>query len=209
MLLLFDAANTLIHKPLLFKKAKETLSCFGINAETEALRQKHKIVSELVTFPDRTNKEFYHGFNREWLYALGIIPSEELLHSLYENCSYLPWEKFEDTAVLTELNIQMSVLSNFHRGLNELLEKLFPIQFQELVVSEKEQLRKPDVRFYEKAIEVLGVNANEIIYVGDSVQLDLEPALKTGMKAYLIDRYNDYPYCTPKLSSLYQLKEII
>lgn len=209
MILLFDAANTLIHKPLLFQKAKETLSRFGINAETETLRQKHKIVSELVVFPDRTNKEFYNRFNKEWLYALGIIPSEELLSSLYENCSYLPWEKFKDTEALYGLDIEMSVLSNFHSGLNKLLQKHFPNQFHELVISEKEQLRKPDVRFYEKAIDRLGVKANEIIYVGDSVKLDLEPALKTEMKAYLIDRNNDYPYCASKLSSLYQLKEIL
>jgi putative hydrolase of the HAD superfamily len=209
MVLLFDAANTLIHKPLLFVKAKEVLEYYGIKITIEELRTKHKIVSELILFPDRTNKEFYHKFNRGWMYSLGILPKKELLTKLFEACSYLPWEKFEDTAVLKDLNINKAILSNFHGGLEEIVSIHFPDIFSKLVVSETEKIRKPDVQFYERAVEVLGVKPEEIIYIGDSLKLDIEPALSVGMKPYLIDRNNDYPFSSYTISSLTQIKEII
>ena len=57
--------------------------------------------------------------------------------------------------------------------------------------------------------KVLGVKPEEIIYIGDSLKLDIEPAFKLGMKPYLIDRNNDYPFSSYTISSLTQLKEII
>lgn len=209
MVLLFDAANTLIHKPLLFVKAKETLENFGIQSTIEGLRAKHKIVSELILFPDRTNKEFYHQFNKEWMYSLGILPEEELLNTLFDNCSYLPWEKFDDTSILKELNIEKAILSNFHSGLTEIVLSQFPDIFSKIVISEVEKIRKPHCEFYIRVVEALGVKPEEILYVGDSLKLDIEPAYSLGIKPLLIDRYNDYPFSSHKISSLTQLKEII
>ena len=209
MVLLFDAANTLIHKPQLFTKAKDVFEKFGIHTDINELKAKHKIVSELILFPDRTNKEFYSQFNREWLYSLGILPKEELLTDLFEACSYLPWEKFNDTDILKDLSIKKAILSNFNEGLDALISKHFPNIFSKLIVSETERIRKPDVKFYERAVEVLDVNPEEIIYIGDSMKLDIEPALKVGMKPYLIDRNNDYPFSSYTISSLTQLNQII
>lgn len=209
MVFLFDAANTLIHKPQIFTRTQQVLKDFGIQTELETLRQKHKNVSEIIIFPDRTSRDFYHQFNSEWLYSLGIVPTEELLDAVFSACSYLDWESFEDTSVLKELGVPISVLSNFHGGLSTILDKFFPDVFQELVVSEKEQYRKPDVRFYQRAVDQLNVDPKEIIYIGDSVKLDLEPALKVGMRAYLIDRNADFPYCNHKITSLTELKNII
>ena len=209
MILLFDAANTLIHKPLLYIRTKEVLENFGFNTSIEDLRAKHKIVSELIVFPDRTNKDFYKVFNKEWMYYLGILPEEELLTILFKACSYLPWEKFEDTTILKELNIDKAILSNFNDGLEDLIFTHFPDIFGKLVVSETEKMRKPDLKFFERAVEILGVKPEDIIYIGDSIKLDIEPALKIGMKPYLIDRNNDYPCSPMRIESLYQLTEII
>jgi putative hydrolase of the HAD superfamily len=209
MVLLFDAANTLIHKPLLFIKAKEVLETYGIKSTIEGLREKHKIVSELILFPDRTNTEFYYEFNKAWLYSLGIIPEKDLLNKLFEVCSYLPWEKFEDTNVLMELNIKKAILSNFNSSLEDIVSTHFPGIFSQLVVSEVENIRKPDIKFYKRAIEILEVKPQDIIYIGDSIKLDIEPALTVGMRAFLIDRNNDYPFSSYTINSLTQLREII
>jgi putative hydrolase of the HAD superfamily len=209
MVLLFDAANTLIHKPLLFIKAKEVLETYGIKSTIEGLREKHKIVSELILFPDRTNKEFYYEFNKSWLYSLGILPEKDLLNKLFEVCSYLPWEKFEDTNVLIELNIKKAILSNFNSSLEDIVSNHFPGIFSQLVVSELENIRKPDIKFYKRAIEILEVKPEDIIYIGDSMKLDIEPALTVGMRAYLIDRNNDYQFSSYTINSLTQLRKII
>ncbi len=209
MIILFDAANTLIHKPLLFRKVEEVLNEFGYKVEREVLRRNHKFVSELIIFPDRTSKEFYMTFNKEWLNSLGLIPTKVMLDAVFSACSYLPWEKFDDTDMLEKLDTQFAVLSNFHGGLNSILEQQFGALFQELLVSENENVRKPNIEFYKRAMSKLKVKPEDILYIGDSIKLDLEPALKVGMNAYLIDRYNDYPYCKKRLSSLHELKELL
>ena len=209
MILLFDAANTLIHKPQLQVNFLSVLKDHAIEVDESDFRKNHKLVSECYHFPNRTNKEFYAKFNRDVLYSLGIIPTDELLSNIFEACSYLTWEVYEDTKFLKEWPYKKSVLSNFHGGLNAILDVLFPGQFVDLSISEEEKLRKPDLAFYERAIEKLGVNPSEIIYIGDSVKLDLEPGLATGMNAWLIDRDNYFPHCTKQLNSLKEIENMI
>jgi putative hydrolase of the HAD superfamily len=209
MILLFDAANTLIHKPTFYDVFIQTLDEFGSKVEPMDFQKNHKLISELITFPDRTSKSFYHEFNKEVLYSLGIIPTEEMLNRLHEACSYLPWEKFDDTSVLQELPFEKAVLSNFHGGLSNILDSLFPNEFSVIYSSENENLRKPDVQFFSNAIKKSGVEPSEIIYIGDSIKLDLEPALEVGMNAWLIDRNNNHPYCKRKINSFSEIKNLI
>ncbi|MES2762438.1 MAG: HAD family hydrolase [Bacteroidota bacterium] len=210
MHLLLDAANTIIYKPKFYTTFVDVVNANAqTNIEIEELSKIHKIISECFTFPDKTSKEFYYDFNKELLYAFGIVPSAALLNTLFTSCSYLPWEKYEDTKWLNEINCEKSVLSNFHNGLKDIMELLFPGQFQSLTISENENCRKPDVNFYLAAVKKLDIDPSEIVYVGDSVKLDLEPAMAVGMKAFLIDRGNYYPHCRHRISSFRDLAEKI
>ncbi|HEY1047343.1 MAG TPA: HAD family hydrolase [Bacteroidia bacterium] len=209
MVLLFDAANTLIHKPLLFEKAAGVLESFGHSIPMNFLKQRHKLVSEIIVFPDRTDKEFYRKFNSEWLYALGILPKDEILNGLFEACSYLPWEKFEDTEILSEIKGEKAILSNFHGSLTNLIESKFPGIFKEIVISENEKFRKPDSRFYLTAIEKLKVEPKDILYIGDSLKLDVEPAESTGIRSLLIDRDNEFPYFKNRIQSFKEITKFI
>src|SRR5690606_28654925 len=109
-LLLLDAANTLMHKPTLWTSFVEVLNKYNINVEESELRKKHKILSEVIHFPDRTNKEFYIRFNREVLLSLGIIPTEQMLDDVFSACTYLPWESFVYANALYQLKIELSML---------------------------------------------------------------------------------------------------
>ena len=209
MKLLFDAANTLIHKPKLFTSVNNVLHEYGYNIPDDYLIRTHRFVSEVIEFPDRTNEDFYRDFNSQWLYALGVIPFPEILDSIYKKCSYLPWEPFEDTNYLKEIKHSISILSNFNINLDEHMNQFFPKIFDTIIVSEKEKVRKPKIEFYELAIDRLNVPASEIIYVGDSIRLDIEPAQKLGMNAWLIDRTNNFPYFEKRIKSLTELKNII
>ncbi|MES2618316.1 MAG: HAD family hydrolase [Bacteroidota bacterium] len=209
MILLLDAANTIIYKPTFYSRFTQVLERHKISIDRRDFQKTHKIISECFNFPDRTNKEFYMNFNRELLYGLGVIGSIELLEEIFSECSYLKWEKFDDTDYITKINCQKSILSNFNNGLDKIINELFNNEFSSLIISEKENVRKPDIAFFERAVSQLGVNPADIIYVGDSIKLDLEPALKVGMNAWLIDRENYYPGCNRRIESLYDLKNII
>lgn len=208
--ILFDAANTLIHKPTLWPNMIEVFNEFGFNVETSILKERHKLLSEVIVFPDVTSKAFYHEFNSELLISLGIIPNEVLLETLFIRCSYLPWAAFEDCSVFKELSVKKVVISNFNTTLQSKIEELIGEKvFENFIVSEKEKIRKPSVEFYELAINRLGVNPSEIIYIGDSIKLDIIPAQSMGIRSLLIDRDMMYPNASNRISSFYELKDLI
>ncbi|MCD6068723.1 MAG: hypothetical protein K0S33_3549 [Bacteroidetes bacterium] len=207
--LLFDAANTLIYKPDLLDRIDTVLKKHGYEVNKELLRSRHKLVSEIIHFPDRTDSSFYEHFNSELLLSLGILPDKHLLDDVFSACTYLPWHLFEDCKELNALALPKYVLSNFNTGLDELMNRLMPGCFEGYIVSEKEGCRKPDTRFYELAIQKLGVKPGEIAYVGDSLKLDIIPARKCGMNAILIDRFGDFSNFEHRMNSFGQMQGII
>src|SRR5215470_8429723 len=145
----FDAANTLINKPLLWEKIASVFERHHYVVPADLLRQRHKLVSEWIRFPDRTSKEFYSVFNAELMYSLGIVPNDALLNDLFAECTYLPWKKFNDTDVLSVLkgSYPLSVLSNFNSELHHVIEKEFDSVFTHIIGSEAERVAKPNPEF--------------------------------------------------------------
>jgi putative hydrolase of the HAD superfamily len=207
--ILFDVAGTLLYKPSFYTKIGEVLTAFGYTVDEKTLKYHHKILSESIFFPDRTNEEFYATFNSEFLYSLGIIPTNALLAAIFKACSYLPWEPFEDTTFLKEINVPVGIISNFNSTLKEKLKSFFDVTFADVFVSEELGVAKPSAEFYGKALQQIGIAPQDIIYVGDSVKLDLEPALKLGIKAFLIDRENYFPAQENRIFSLADLKKFL
>ena len=209
MVILFDAANTLIHKPKFFEKFYKVLQTEDYDVDIYDLKRNHKILSESIVFPDNTSKDFYQKFNAELLYSLGIIPNDQLHQKIYESCSNLPWEVFEDVRGLQFLKQEKIVVSNFRAGLNEILNDLCPNLFSNVFASENFSFRKPDIEFYTEVLEYINVPASEIVYVGDSLKLDIEPARKLGVKAYLIDREYYYPSFVDRIETMDELINLV
>jgi len=203
--ILFDAANTLIHKPSVWEKMFAVLEKHEITIAIDKLRYNHKLLSEIIDFPDRTSFEFYRGFNQQLILSLGIIPTDELLDELFSACKGLPWEKFDDTESLKEINIPMGVLSNFNKDLPQLVQQIFGDIFSDIISSEQLQLRKPSQEFYERAVAMTGFQKDEILYVGDSLKLDIIPANKIGVAALLIDRPGFFGPNNTTITDLYAL----
>lgn len=204
---LFDLANTLLYKPSFFTRFLSVLDHHGYSIPMPDFVAKHRWLSEVILFPDKTSKDFYAEFNAKLLLSLGIEPKHDLLDELFSACTYLPWEAFQDTYVLGNLKASKAILSNWDESVHEKVESFFPGQFHAVFGSALSGVRKPDNAFFQKAIEELGVNPSKIIYVGDSLKLDIFPALGLGIDAILIDRNNDYPFYRGK--KIHSLEELI
>ena len=205
----FDVAGTLLGKPTLYSIIQNTLRDFGHEVGLDEIKNKHKLLSEVIHFPDRTDMAFYEKFNSELLYLLGIVPEEALVNSIFKKCTYLPWKAFDDTQILKELPLPMGVISNFNTSLKDKLKQFFGPVFQDVLVSEELGVAKPNIEFYQKALEKIPFDAHEVLYVGDSIKLDLEPASKLGFKVLIIDRDNFYPNSKNKISSLTEITQFI
>lgn len=205
-----DAANTLVHKPELYPSMLRVLRAHGIDVSLEHLARHHRFMSEATVFPDRTSRDFYVEFNSELLRSLGVFPTPQLLDELFNTCSYLRWEAFADVAHLTSLKLPLGVLSNWNTKLPETLSLIPGLRFTWVLGSEQLGLRKPDPAFYGCILEASGLKSQEIIYVGDSMRLDVEPALKIGFMAALIDRDNFYMHANvPRLTTLSQISSLL
>ena len=205
----FDVAGTLLEKPLLYANIQKSLADFGYDITIKDIKIKHKLVSELIHFPDRTDEMFYTKFNSEFLYVLGIVPTEKLLKSIFKNCTYLNWQAFEDTQILREINIPMGVISNFNTSLRDKLEHFFGPIFKDVFVSEELGVAKPNIAFYQEALNKIQLKPSEVLYIGDSVRLDYEPAYKIGFNVLIIDRDNFYPNLKYKISNLAEIPNFL
>jgi hypothetical protein len=204
----FDVANTLLDKPDLIPKMAAALLRNGHAVDINYLRAVHKTVSEVFVFPDKTSRDFYENFNAHLLYALGILPQPQLLGDLFEACTYLPWKPFEDTTALSGITLPMGILSNWDSSLKEKLKLHFNFEFHWILCSQDEGIKKPNPDFFLRMLEYSGCAANEILFVGDSMKLDIHPAAQLGIKAVLIDRYDHFSGSTAaRIQNLNQLKQ--
>ncbi|OJW56850.1 MAG: hypothetical protein BGO55_27815 [Sphingobacteriales bacterium 50-39] len=205
---LFDAANTLIWKPELFPRYIAALEKNGISVDPRDLRRNHKLLSEALKFPDRTSAAFYADFNSEVLLSLGILPREKLLRDIFDACTYLEWNKYEDAVFLDRLDLPMGILSNFNKSLQAHIKGLFGDRFRNIIVSEEVGVAKPAVEFYRGAIQTIGVDPGEILYIGDSLKLDMIPATACGLQAWLIDRDGWFRAIDRRISSFSEIATI-
>lgn len=70
-----------------------------------------------------------------------------------------------------------------------------------------EGLKKPDLLFYNRILEVRGLSPTEVLFIGDSIKLDIEPAITIGLNALLIDRIN--LYSASSIKRIKNLNELI
>jgi HAD superfamily hydrolase (TIGR01549 family) len=103
----------------------------------------------------------------------------------------------------------MGVMSNFNSSLKEQLNQLFGPIFSDIFVSEELGIAKPSLEFYQRALDKIDVDAKDILYIGDSFKLDMEPAMQLGIKSYVIDRDNFYPNSKNTITSLSDIEDLI
>jgi len=98
----------------------------------------------------------------------------------------------ETTEVLAELKergFKLGVISNFDDRAYSVMRSLNILRFFDSVtLSSETGYCKPDREIFEAAVRALGVDAAKILLVGDSLQDDVEAAMRAGLSAVLIDR---------------------
>ena len=111
---------------------------------------------------------------------------------------------------------KLGIVSNF--AIPECVDKLLTKHgleafFDVVVVSGAVNKRKPSPEIFERALEKLGVNAEDTVFVGDTVDADVIGAKAAGMKAVFIERrvQEDAEQACPNqtIKSLSELSEAI
>jgi len=118
---------------------------------------------------------------------------------------------------LKALGLKLGVLSNTFvsgRSLERHLKQIGILEFFTMrMYSYEFDFRKPDLRIFKIAVERIGEAAGNILYVGDRIDMDIEPALKVGMQSVLKTAYTNAGKTPPdgayKIANLSELPTLI
>jgi len=123
----------------------------------------------------------------------------------------------ETLTALKNLGLKLGIVSNtFVNGcsLDKHLKQLGILDFFTVrVYSYEFNFRKPNTRIFKIAARRIGETIENILYVGDRIDTDIKPAVKTGMQAVLKAAYTNagrkVPQGTWKITHLSELPGLI
>jgi putative hydrolase of the HAD superfamily len=223
----FDAGETLVHPhPSFPELVVEVLREEGHTVDPALIREKLHVVSErflraaqekeLWSTSAERSRRFWADVYRTLLTEMDLPFGDRLAEAFYRTFTDVSnYRLFPDAVPVLERlrreDLTLGVVSNFEEWLERLLESLDVIPFFEVrVISGVEGYEKPDVRLFELALDRVGVEAAESVYVGDHPFFDTEPASAIGMFAVLIDRRGKYPdHPGPRITTLDDLPALI
>jgi HAD superfamily hydrolase (TIGR01549 family) len=123
----------------------------------------------------------------------------------------------ETLTALTKLGLKLGIVSNtfvnagsLDKHLKQLgLLNFFPVR----LYSYRFDFRKPDARIFKAAADRIGEMLENILFVGDQINMDIKAAMKIGMQAVLKAAYTNTGKKTPdgviKINQLAELPAII
>jgi putative hydrolase of the HAD superfamily len=203
---LFDAGDTLLAPAPSFQGRFVAVAADqGLPLEEAAVDAAIAAAVRTAAWPDdwtdpATQREFWMGFYREVLTALGhaddgLELAEALFASFSDPASY---QLFDDVRpALDELagrGVTLGVVSNFEPWLADILALQEIDQlFATVAISGVLGVAKPDPRIFQAALAEAGADPAATVHVGDQPANDVVAARAVGITPVLIDRFARYP----------------
>lgn len=224
---LFDMGYTLLGPHPSFEElVVETASEHGIRLEASAVRAMESTAFQVAVSRARDRRftldrgrslEFWCGYYQVLLQHLGIAdPRPALCSALYAT-----FTRHDNYAFYNDVNpvlrrlrtsgMRLGVISNWENWLHDLLaaHEICEV-FDCVIVSGTVGIEKPDPAIFHLAFDELAVLPQRCIYVGDSVEYDVDPARAVGFEPVLIDRNGRFDGKTApcrRIRTLFELLE--
>ena len=196
----FDLINTLVMAEpdtltKAFSRMQDSLERHGFHPEPEAYKKAY--YDAAITFIQQTREDGKETHNRFWISAallkLGYEVSpddpriaatvEDYFSTFYDSCYCVPGAR----SMLERLKgeFRLGLLSNFTHwpAALEIIDRLELAEFFEFrLISGQLGYRKPHKKVFEALMGGFETSCNEIIYVGDDVDADVNGALGAGIQ---------------------------
>ncbi|MFZ0814492.1 MAG: haloacid dehalogenase type II [Candidatus Sulfotelmatobacter sp.] len=188
-----------------------TFDCYGtlINWEEGILRCLHRILrAHGKDADDATILQFYGDFEaqaeqgeyrryrdvlqsavRQFGEQLGFAPREEEIHSLPE--SLHEWKPWPDTVAALralERRFRLAIIFNVDDDLFAATQPQLGVEFDQIITAQQAGAYKPSLKIFELALRCVGVPAQRILHVGQSVYHDVIPAQSLGLATVWVNR---------------------
>lgn len=201
--LLFDAGNTLIRMD--YAAIAAELARHGVPLTPEDVQRAEwlaRVRLDTDVFApsgafSTESRDTLERYTRYLLEAAGV--ADAALHAgvITWRRGYNPplglWTVAEPEAAAAlqlarEAGLATAVVSNSNGTIRRILESLDLARHVDVILdSQEEGLEKPDPRFFQRALDRLGVAAADAAYIGDFYSVDVLGARRAGMRAVLMD----------------------
>ena len=194
--LTFDCYGTLIDwetgifsvlRPLLAAHAK-------IMSDAQILELYSNLEAEAEMDPFRPYREVLQsvivGFGRE----LGFLPSRQERHSLA--ASLARWKPFADTCESLrrlQARYRLAIISNVDDDLFSATAPQLGVTFDYVATAQRVRCYKPGIIIFQSALRALGVPAENVLHVGQSIYHDVIPAQSLGLATVWVNRASPRP----------------
>lgn len=182
--------------------------------------QSPELAEDINQFGDSENGGFWRQHARRHLKLLGVpeekveVLSENLTEKMRtryssENC--VPKDVLPTLKSLKDQGYKLAIVSNRHEEFSELVGELGLIDYFEMTLAAGQVgWWKPDPRLFQHALELLGVDADKSIYIGDNYYADVLGARAAGLYPVLVDPFEIYdsPDC-PVITSIGEIEHML
>jgi len=217
---LFDLGLTLIRTASFPEIYRRILARFGVVVSIDDIVRAQKETEnefDAAAYDENHRKEFWTNYNVSLLKKLGIEENTVFLakqiDELWWSCSHVQvYPDVEPTlSQLRAKSLKLGLVSNgFKQDLDHVLGELGLDKWFDVVVCiDSCNCAKPDKQIFLYALDKLGIEPHEAVFVGDSVAQDYEGALGVGIKPCLIDREGKLPSRYDKIGSLTELLALV
>lgn len=131
---------------------------------------------ELNSHPIKSSEELDRRFSLYW--------------TTYENGYNLFADAAPALRKLSELKIQLGIITNgdSENQRSKLKKSGISNFFNPIVISSELGISKPDLRIFQKAMEIANSTQSETWYIGDSIEHDIVPSRKLGINTLYLNR---------------------
>jgi 2-haloacid dehalogenase len=137
----------------------------------------------------RRYREVLESVVRQFGEKLGFAPSDEEVRSLPE--SLKEWKPWPDTvAALRELHsrFRLAIVSNVDDDLFAATKPQLGVEFDQIITAQQAGAYKPSMKIFELALSRVGVSADRVLHVGQSLYHDVVPAQSLGLATVWVNR---------------------
>ena len=155
----------------LFSEAKH-----GLHTIAEVMELYPKEFIATIGYPESAVDPFKHAFRAAWGKTHTLVPeAKQMLENLRAK-GYRLFAASNSFGHLQRSRLEQAGILNY---------------FEDTYISMDIGYDKPDIRFYQEALQRCGLQANEVLMIGDSMTTDVLGAQAAGMDALFFDRQKD------------------
>lgn len=155
----------------LFSEAKH-----GLHTIAEVMELYPKEFIATIGYPPEAVDPFKHAFRAAWGKTHTLVPgAKEMLENLQAK-GYRLFAASNSIGHLQRSRLEKAGILKY---------------FEDTYISMDIGYDKPDIRFYQEALRRCGLQAKEVLMIGDSMTTDVIGARKAGMDALFFDRQKD------------------